>query len=193
MPRHVNGNRHDERPQLLLLLDLLRLLAKKLSPESGRKRERGWESRRDAYFTCHTPSVTQFSVFRFPSAGYIKISSRTVLFLCPSYYVPLSPFSMCYTLLQLLAVHTPPRPSPLILLVYPFEEPSRRANKSCAQSVDINFVSLLFRAKLLTDNAQEQCAIIIPFFRRREAVGGGYRGRGIMVLCSCQKSAIKCR
>lgn len=41
MPRHVNGNRHDERPQLLLLLDLLRLLAKKLSPESGRKRERG--------------------------------------------------------------------------------------------------------------------------------------------------------
>lgn len=117
------------------------------------------------------PLVTQFSVFRFPSAGYIKISSRTVLFLCPypllllRYHLFQCATVYCSSFLQCL----------LLLLGFPLSPsypPSGRAksvgraNKSCAQSVDINFVSLLFRAKLLTDNAQEQCAIIIPFSER---------------------------
>lgn len=55
--------------------------------QSRRERESKRVRKRDASFTCHTPLCNPTScdtVFRFPSAGYIKISSRTVLFLCPS-------------------------------------------------------------------------------------------------------------
>jgi len=76
--------------------------------------------------------------------------------------------------------------APSLLLLDPslaMQNAKSLANKSCAQSVDINFVSLLLW-KLLTDNAQEQCAIITHFF---------FWGRGRVLkrfgkgkLCSCQ-------
>jgi len=61
------------------------------------------------------------------------------------------------------------------------------ANKSCAQSVDINFVSLLLW-KLLTDNAQEQCAIITHFFYGR-VLERGRKGEAVQL----PKFTIKCR
>lgn len=122
-------------------------------------------------FSPPTPCDT---VFRFPSAGYIKISSRTVLFLFP-------PSSRCH-LVQCATVYCSFLQCillpPLLLLAtlpsYPSKKPSRRANKSCAQSVDINFVSLLFEQNCL-QTMHRSNALLLSLFQEgqgvREVVG----------------------
>lgn len=97
-------------------------------------------------------------------AGYIKISSRTVLFLCQ----PLHPATFCNVLhfiwLQLLAPYSScwlcKTPSLWICLHLPHF--GYVANKSCAQSVDINFVSLLL-AKIAHRQCTEAMRYYYPF------------------------------
>lgn len=114
------------------------------------------------------------TVFRFPSAGYIKISSRTVLFLLPS-------SSHCH-LFQCATVYCsflhcirlPALPLLLLLASYPRKKPSRRANKSCAQSVDINFVSLLFGQNCLQTMHRSNALLLSLFQQWKEK---GRKGR----------------
>lgn len=156
-------------------LDLLRLLGSKLP------REGEGVGVKDAYFTCSfpnsslTPPPPCDTVFRFPSAGYIKISSRTVLFLFPA-------ASHCH-LFQCATVYcsflqcTPLPALPLLLLAvlasYPRKKPSRRANKSCAQSVDINFVSLLFGQNCLQTMHRSNALLLSLFQQGQEKKEGG--------------------
>lgn len=148
-------------------LDLLRLLGSKLP----RERERGSGSKRCLLYLQFPPTPPRppcDTVFRFPSAGYIKISSRTVLFLLPSSsHCHLFQCATVYcSFLQCIRLSA----LPLLLASYPRKKPSRRANKSCAQSVDINFVSLLFGQNCL-QTMHRSNALLLSLFQQGQEKG----------------------
>lgn len=149
---------------------------------------------KDAYFTCSSPQLLLHppcdTVFRFPSAGYIKISSRTVLFLLPSSsHCHLFQCATVYcSFLQCIRLPALPLLLLLLLASYPRKKPSRRANKSCAQSFDINFVSLLFGQNCL-QTMHRSNALLLSLFQQGQDEGRG----GLLRSLQLPKSAIKCR
>lgn len=167
MLRHVNGT--DWR------VALSRIGFASLTWQQVTTWEREGVGVKDAYFTCSCPNSHLTAppppcdtVFRFPSAGYIKISSRTVLFLLPSSsHCHLFQCATVYcSFLQCIRLSA----LPLLLASYPRKKPSRRANKSCAQSVDINFVSLLFGQNCL-QTMHRSNALLLSLFQQGQEKG----------------------
>lgn len=139
------------------------------------ERKRGSGSKRCLLYLQLPPTPPRppcDTVVRFPSAGYIKISSRTVLFLLPSSsHCHLFQCATVYcSFLQCIRLPALPLLLLLLLASYPRKKPSRRANKSCAQSVDINFVSLLFGQNCL-QTMHRSNALLLSLFQQRQEEG----------------------